>query len=72
MIGSWIFGTLSCWDKGPKKNVPDSVAWSFYPNRMFLVKSFKRGIEDSNPIGSIEDDHIWQGICPSKVEVLVW
>ncbi|KAK3184163.1 hypothetical protein Dsin_031449 [Dipteronia sinensis] len=54
------------------KNISDNVAWSFSPNGSFTVWSFRRRLEDFCSVVSPFSSLIWHGMCPPKVEILVW
>ncbi|KAK3199562.1 hypothetical protein Dsin_022977 [Dipteronia sinensis] len=57
---------------GIRNNISNSVAWTLSPHGSFTVWSFRRRLEDYcsgvSPISSL----LWHGICPPKVEILVW
>ena len=55
------------------KEIPDALAWSFSSNGCFSVGSFRKCLE--SPEGnnsSAECPFLWQGICPPKIEILLW
>ncbi|KAK3198576.1 hypothetical protein Dsin_021991 [Dipteronia sinensis] len=61
------------WDSVPlKKNISDSVAWTLSPHGSFTVWSFRRRLEDYCSVVSPISSLLWHGICPPKVEILVW
>ncbi|KAK3198650.1 hypothetical protein Dsin_022065 [Dipteronia sinensis] len=52
------------------KDISDSVAWLHCPNGEFLVKSFRRCIEDSFDVDPKDSAFSWEGITPPKA--IVW
>ncbi|KAK2642244.1 hypothetical protein Ddye_024007 [Dipteronia dyeriana] len=55
-----------------REHILDSVAWSGWPNGMFSVGSFRKGLESHRRAASTASKGIWQGICPPKIEILLW
>ncbi|KAK3211993.1 hypothetical protein Dsin_016699 [Dipteronia sinensis] len=53
-------------------NVSDAIAWIYNSNGIFLVRSFRRCLEEEDREAQTVSKLIWQGICPQKIEVFVW
>ena len=55
------------------EDIQDAMTWSFNSNGLFLVKSFRRWLENTR--GGNDQSvclFLWKGICPPKVEVFLW
>ncbi|KAK3197909.1 hypothetical protein Dsin_021324 [Dipteronia sinensis] len=52
--------------------VPDTIAWSYNSNGLFLVGSFRRCLEEELRNNKGSHKLIWQMWCPLKVELFTW
>ncbi|KAK3200402.1 hypothetical protein Dsin_023817 [Dipteronia sinensis] len=52
--------------------IPDTIGWSLCPDGQFSVKSFRIGLDSGQNEDPSAVNGIWQGFCPSKVEIFVW
>ncbi|KAK2639091.1 hypothetical protein Ddye_026886 [Dipteronia dyeriana] len=50
----------------------DALVWNLNRNGLFTVSSFRRNLEGIVEASSSIQKVIWNGICPSKVEVFLW
>ncbi|KAK3194324.1 hypothetical protein Dsin_025634 [Dipteronia sinensis] len=50
----------------------DALAWSFCLKGLFTVSSFRRCMEESTHLNSLDVKTMWQGTNPPKVELFVW
>ncbi|KAK2652028.1 hypothetical protein Ddye_011884 [Dipteronia dyeriana] len=55
-----------------RDTIQDTIGWKFNDNGKFTVNSMSRCLEvgNSGEVGVF--DGVWQGLCPSKIELLVW
>ena len=54
-----------------RKFIPDMLAWSFCKDGKFSVGSFRTSLEDFSFVSLSNTSLIWQGVCPSKVEIFL-
>ncbi|KAK3231618.1 hypothetical protein Dsin_003499 [Dipteronia sinensis] len=50
----------------------DALAWNLNQNGLFTVSFFRRNLEGISDGSSSIQKVVWNGVCPSKVEVFLW
>ncbi|KAK2645244.1 hypothetical protein Ddye_020439 [Dipteronia dyeriana] len=55
-----------------RKDIEDTVAWSFTPSDLFLVSSFRKQLEEIGGGAAAGIGLPWKGISPPKVEFFIW
>ncbi|KAK2648318.1 hypothetical protein Ddye_015807 [Dipteronia dyeriana] len=56
-----------------RRGIPDALAWTFCPDGIFSVKSFRKCLEEKGGLViSASCPMLWLGFVPPKIEIFFW
>ncbi|KAK3219407.1 hypothetical protein Dsin_013377 [Dipteronia sinensis] len=72
VVGKWDIARGCLENVTIREACQDMIGWVHDANGSFSVKSFVNCLRKENTRDDVGFGGVWQGLCPSKIEIFVW